>query len=136
MLLIIQFRSFPIILPSDILFKTVPFNMPSRKILPAEEVFLTFMVNRAALQLPDNWKEALMVKPMDEGGMGSLLLLPEGKEMPGREFGKTVFEYQFKDEDRITVLASLNLDEQGHLFELDIWKENFEPLIRFPQVYE
>ena len=92
------------------------------------------MVNQASLVLPVNWQQSLRVKPMDDGGMGSLMLFPDGKETDKPVFGRTVFEYEFKDADRANVLASLNLDERGQLFELDIWKVNFEPLIKFPEI--
>ena len=108
--------------------------MPLRLPSPEEERFLVFMVKQAALTLPANWQQSLRVKAMDDGGMGSLLLFPDGTESGKAVFGKTVAEYEFKDADRADVLASLNLDQFGKLFELDIWKVNFEPLISFPDV--
>lgn len=85
--------------------------------------------------LPAEWTNTLLVSPMDDGGMGSLLLFPDGHGTDGRRFGKCASEYLFKDSDEIEVLASLNLDREGQLFELDMWKVDFNPLIRWPEVY-
>lgn len=61
--------------------------------------------------------------------MGSLLLLPDGVNKEGRKFGKEVVEHQFKDSDGVVVSASLNIDQNGELFELDIWKTDHSPLL-------
>jgi hypothetical protein len=109
--------------------------MPLRKLSQEEERFLQFMVDKASLPLPADWKQTIRVKPMDDGGMGSLLLFPDGtEESQDRAFEKTIAEHEFKDADRIDVLASLNVDRSGQLLELDIWKMNFDPLIRFPDL--
>jgi hypothetical protein len=94
--------------------------------------FLEFMIREAKLQLPNNWKEKLKVSSMDEGNMGSLLLFPDGINVPRREFGHTVFEHNFKDKDRKEVVVALNVDRQDKLFELDVWKVTFDPLVEFP----
>jgi hypothetical protein len=108
--------------------------MPLRKLTTAEEGFLEFMIGQANIRVPSDWKETMMVSPMDDAGMGSLMLFPRGDVKPNRSFGRTALEFQFKDKDRIDVLASLNLDQNNELFELDIWKMNFDPLIQFPEV--
>ena len=41
-------------------------------------------------------------------------------------------EIQFTDTDGVEVLASLNLDQDGKPFELDVWKTDFNALIRIP----
>jgi len=69
---------------------------------------------------------------MNDDGMGSLRLYPDGSEAIDRKFGKQVSECQFIDKDRIEVIASLNLDQIGSLYELDIWKTNFEKLLQIP----
>ena len=107
--------------------------MPLRKLTEAEEGFLQFMIEKAKLKMKEDWKLTIRAAPMDEGGMGSLVLFPNGTQSGSRSFGRTAAEYEFKDADRATVVASLNLDQAGELFELDIWKTTFEPLIRFPE---
>jgi hypothetical protein len=106
--------------------------MPLRQLTKGEETLLSYLVSQSTIKIGSEWKTNLLVAPMDDGGMGSLLLFPEGKHREHRRFGQTVAEYQFKDADGIDVLASLNLDENGELFEMDIWKTTFDPLLEFP----
>lgn len=87
----------------------------SRRATSSELLLISFLVEKANLHLNDNWQENLIVTPMDDGGMGS-----------------QVSECSFLDEDGVEVLATLNLDENSELFELDVWKVNYEPLIKLP----
>jgi hypothetical protein len=73
---------------------------------------------------------------MDDGEMGSLFLYPDGILVPNRKLGKQVAEYHFKDMDDMDVIVSLNIDSNGLLFELDIWKANFDKLIKLPVISE
>lgn len=108
--------------------------MPLRKPSEHELRFIAFMIRESETKMNDAWKQTLMVSPMDDGGMGSLLLYPEGKIISGRKFGRLLFEVEFRDADGVAVIASLNLDQHDDLFELDIWKVNFDPLIRLPEM--
>ncbi|MDR1003799.1 MAG: hypothetical protein LBL97_02145 [Prevotellaceae bacterium] len=103
----------------------------SRKITEKERVLLSYLINKASLSLPYDWDETLRVLPLDDGSMGSLYLIPNfhTKNKEERSFGQQISECNFKDIDGIDVIASLNLDDIGDLFELDIWKVNFQPLI-------
>jgi len=70
---------------------------------------------------------------MEDGGMGSLMLATdEALQKPRRLFGQRAAELQFLDADGVSVLASLNLDQNGELLELDVWKIDFSPLKRIP----
>jgi hypothetical protein len=80
--------------------------------------------------------EKLKVKDMNDSGMGSLLLFPSGEVDHKRDYGQTASEVEFRDADRTVVLASLNLDKNGDLFELDIWKTNFDRLHKIPQEFK
>jgi hypothetical protein len=75
-----------------------------------------------------------MVKPMDDGGMGSLFLFPNEGIITNRMLGEQVSEFEFFDKDGIKVIASLNIDQEGNLFELDIWKTDYSPLIELPNL--
>jgi len=66
----------------------------------------------------------LLVNPMDDGGMGSLAI---GENYASRQIGEEVAKYMFKDIDGTPVSVSLNVDQQGNLYELDIWKVDFSP---------
>lgn len=102
-----------------------------RKITDDELRLLKHLMHLANLNIS---LEKLMVNNMDDGGMGSLLLYPTGK-ISEKTYGSTPSEVEFRDADRSPVLASLNLDKNGDLFELDIWKINFDPLIRIPETF-
>ncbi len=110
--------------------------MTLRKPTNAELALIKYLVGIASIDnLPVEWISALLVSPMDDGGMGSLLLFPGEHVTDGRRFGKCVSEYLFRDADEIDVIASLNLDREGQLFELDMWKVDFNPLVRWPEIY-
>ncbi len=100
-----------------------------------EENFIEFLIKKSSLSLSPNWKVNLLVKPMNDGGMGSLYLFPNGVMLESRLFGRQVSEYFFKDEDGIDVITSLNVDKEGNLFELDIWKTNYSRLIKIPESF-
>lgn len=89
-----------------------------------ERPLLETLFELAGLPPPD---ASLLVEPTDDGGMGSLAFAPHG-----RRLGGTVSECQFTDADGVLVHAALNLDVDGRPLELDIWKVNFEPLVRWP----
>ena len=76
----------------------------------------------------------LFVVDLSDGGMGSVRFVDEkGKS---RKMGSELVTAEYIDEDQIPVLISLNLDEDGQLFELDFWKVNFDPLKRYPRPEE
>lgn len=104
-----------------------------RKPTKKELALIMHLVHKTTIPFPKNWESGLRVRPLQDGEMGSLSLLPPGMVAENRNFGKTVSEYQFQDADGVQVMASLNLDTNGQLFELDIWKTDFSPLIRFPE---
>jgi hypothetical protein len=57
---------------------------------------------------------------MNDGGMGSLLLIPEGLGNTNRSFGKQIVLGEFSDRDGVPVSISLNVDAMGKLYELDV----------------
>ncbi|MEM7382855.1 MAG: hypothetical protein AAF400_00825 [Bacteroidota bacterium] len=101
----------------------------ARKPSHNEMQLLKLLVQKAAVNFPPDWHHNLLVQPMNDGGMGSLLLLPDGMTRKERLFGAQISEHALTDEDGVVVLVSLNVDDEGKLFELDIWKTNFDPLI-------
>lgn len=104
-----------------------------RKASFQEELLLEFLIEKASTNISNNWKSQLLVASMNDGEMGSLYLYPTQDSISNqRKFGSQVSECQFKDKDGIMVSASLNVDTQNLLFELDIWKVDFSKLIRLP----
>ena len=75
-----------------------------------------------------------LVEDMKDGGMGSLRFSSADRRIRG--FGKKIAEAEFNDEDGVLVSATLNVDDTGALFELDIWKVDFSPLKRYPKFDE
>jgi hypothetical protein len=71
------------------------------------------------------------VEEMNDGGMCSLRFRSTYNQR--RRLGKKIAEAEFTDEDGTLVSAAVNLDENGELFELDIWKVDFSPLKRYPR---
>ena len=71
---------------------------------------------------------------MNDGEMGGLVIFLDNENEQNRLFGEQISEYHFLDEDGIDVIASLNIDNKGNLFELDIWKTDFSKLLKFPDL--
>lgn len=71
-----------------------------------------------------------LVEDMQDGGMGSIRFL---SVCPAeRRVGETLAEAEYLDEDGIPVSITINGDNCGEPFEVDIWKVNFSPLLRYP----
>lgn len=76
--------------------------------------------------------DGLTVRDMNDGGMGSLSLIPKDSSSDRRSMGKQIAMGEFTDRDGILVSIALNVDNQGKLYELDVWKVNFAPLLHWP----
>ena len=103
-----------------------------RKPTENEINLICFLIKQSTIELKDEYLSNLLVTELNDGKMGGLLLYPNGIINKNRIFGKRIAEYQFKDIDGVDVIVSLNVDSNGLLFELDIWKTNFEELIQLP----
>ena len=104
----------------------------SRRPSDGELKLIAYLLDKSAYQPPLDWKNRLTVSPMPDGGMGSLFLYLAPPRALARRFGREISQHRFQDEDGIEVIASLNIDQEGNLFELDIWKVDYSPLLRFP----
>ncbi len=75
------------------------------------------------------------VQSMSDGNMGSFLFV--NKSIRGeRKFGKAIVEAEFNDVDDVLVTLVLNLDTDGRLYELDVWKTDFSDLKKWPSKKE
>ena len=91
-----------------------------------ELMLVKYLIEQAEIQCD---LIGLKVLDMNDGGMGSIKLIDDGSK---RKCGRMVSDCQFIDEDNYPVIVSLFLDENDQLFELDIWKVNLSPTIKFP----
>jgi hypothetical protein len=112
----------------------VPNDKPDlgRRLLPTELDVIEALVRAVPghEHLADDLANARVVE-MDDGGMGSLRFAPSDDRR--REFGSEISSAEFADDDGVLVSLALYVDQFGELFELDSWKVNFEPLVRFPE---
>ena len=106
--------------------------MQLRNLSDDEANLLKALIKKAKISTAEDLFEKIKVKTMDDGGMGSLLLFPDGIEVQGRRIGIRASEIQFKDSDGVPVLVSLNIDNNNKLFEIDSWKMNYQPLLKIP----
>jgi hypothetical protein len=97
-----------------------------RQLLAHERALVSHLFKVAGLPFDP---EALIVKPMSDGGMGSLAL---GTDYESRRMGQQVAECHFVDKDQVLVSATLNVDTEGEPYEVDMWKVNFEPTVEWP----
>jgi hypothetical protein len=73
----------------------------------------------------------LFVEEMNDGGMGSIRFESKNGKRTAF-FGKQIAEVNLSDIDGTPLSISVNLDSEGEIFELDIWKVDFSPLKQFP----
>jgi hypothetical protein len=78
--------------------------------------------------------QELSAKEMNDGGMNSLLLVPNNLATSDRRFGKRIASGEFLDKDGALVSIVLNVDQQDFLFEFDVWKVDFTPVLEWPNV--
>jgi len=97
-----------------------------RKLNPEEIPLIKHLLKKSGLEIEIS---DLKVSEMEDGGMGSFRF-HSNTEDP--KFGEAAAEYWFKDKDGIDVTARLNLDQNGELFELDVWKTDFSKLKQWP----
>ncbi|MGN8055125.1 DUF6984 family protein [Pedobacter sp. 22163] len=74
----------------------------------------------------------VFVEEMEDGGMGSLRVVSDKERFYSRDIGQA----EMLDEDGIPLIISVNIDTDGNFFELDIWKVDFSPLKKIPDIPE
>lgn len=108
-----------------------------RKLTVKEENLIAFLIQKENLNINSDWKNKVLAFSMNDGNMGSLKLCPDGRYDEEKEYIQSfVSEYKFKDKDDVDVVASLFLDKEGNLYELDIWKVDFSELLSLPDLLE
>lgn len=106
--------------------------MSIRKLRVDEIKMIEFLLKdlpEAEIHLPR--LKTLHVEELNDGGMGSLKFLSHKLE---RKFGKELAVGQFHDEDDVQISIAINVDNFGEMYEVDVWKVDFSPLIKFPRI--
>jgi hypothetical protein len=96
----------------------------------SERIVIAYLLDLAGISRDAS---SLLVRPTQDGGMGSLAFAPFEHD---RAFGSEAAECHFYDVDGVPVSVALNLDKEGRLFELDVWRVDFRPTVRWPHEVE
>jgi len=91
---------------------------------------VSFLLDEASIKVDI---ATLRVEAMADGGMGSLRFETSNSDA---QFGDEVASCSFADADGNYVSVTLNLDQYGEIFELDVWKVDFSKLIKWPKAHE
>lgn len=97
-----------------------------RALLEHERPLAEFLFELA--RIPINL-DAIRVRPMDDGGMGSLQIAPFDRT---RRFGSSPAQCHFYDVDGVPISVTLNLDQNDAPFEIDVWRVDFKPTRGWP----
>ncbi|HEX2534474.1 MAG TPA: hypothetical protein VHK69_12100 [Chitinophagaceae bacterium] len=66
------------------------------------------------------------VENLGDGGAGGIQLSKNGQH------ARDLVEATYLDDDRREVLITLTVNQHDELYDLDIWKADFSPLLRYP----
>ncbi len=98
-----------------------------RRISQAEVELITALV-QGNPQYESQIRQLNNVVDLSDGGMGSIRF----GEVDKRRFGGQIAEISVLDVDGVPVSFALNVDQEGILFELDVFKSDFSPLKEIP----
>ena len=76
------------------------------------------------------YEDGMLAVDLTDGGMGSIRLTDKIDQ--ARKMGRELVTANYIDEDQIPVIISINLDQDGRLFEMDFWKVDYSSLKRYP----
>jgi hypothetical protein len=102
-------------------------NLKGRLLREEEKAVLGVMLGPNIELNLDN----IRVTDADDGDMGEVRFNFPNKTQ--RCFGEQISRAEFFDADGVLVSVTLNLDSDGELFELDFWKTDFKPLLKYPR---
>lgn len=115
-------------IPSHVILAKTCAQLKMREITNKERQFVSILLKRShhQVEIPE------MVISMKDGRMGSISFDLKGDQSRTRQ----IIAGNFKDKDGVIVDFELTADNEGNLFELDIWKVDFSPLISLPNEKE
>jgi hypothetical protein len=107
--------------------------MTVRKLKPDEIALITWMIKDTEEGADIIKKlDEIQVEEMDDGGMGSLKVVVKGEDH--RVYSKDLASADLWDIDGVPVFISVDLDMNGDFYQLDVFKGDFSPLKKFPEV--
>ncbi|WP_207762377.1 DUF6984 family protein [Niveispirillum lacus] len=100
-----------------------------RRLRSSEIALLKELLSKcSSLHLIDGGLDDILVRDMNDGGMGSILF--SGDE--NRIIGGSIVDADYFDSDGVLVNISVNVDNSGKIYEVDFWKVDFSPLLVYP----
>jgi hypothetical protein len=99
--------------------------MALRPIRPEERALIKHLLS--FLERGDRYKIPEQVENLTEAGMGGIQLSQRG------EHTADIVEADYKDTDGREVLITLTTNQYDELYDLDLWKTDFNPLQRYPE---
>ena len=106
-----------------------------RPLRPDEVDLLNALVALVPKAERPNVPDHMCVVDLSDGGMGSIRFV-DGPDDAARRMGRELVTVGYTDKDEVPVSISLNVDDRGSLFEIDIWKVDFSPLLRCPTPHD
>lgn len=97
-----------------------------RHVLEHERPLLAYVFELAGIRVD---LDALIVRSLSDGGMGSLAIAPFEAS---RRFGSTLSECHFYNANNVPTLVALNADQDGMPFEIDVWRADFSSTVVWP----
>lgn len=100
-----------------------------RPLCQKERSLLKHLMKMAGMLPPsERWVDEVVVKDLDDGGMGSYVIV----EPPRCGIPRLRSDAEFTDSDGTKVLASLYVDSNDVPCEVGMWKVDFSPLVSLP----
>lgn len=100
-----------------------------RDIRKNEKELVNFLLDKVSI-FELKIQGTVLVENLNDGLMGSIQFV--NKSSYDRKYAKRLIEVKYVDSDNIPVYISLTVDNKNELYELDIWKVDFNPLIEYP----
>lgn len=100
-----------------------------RKLTKNEIILIEFMLELFHYQRPAKFLESILATELSDGGMGSLRFATKNDDS---HFARELGQINLLDTDSIPLNISINLDQYGELYELDVFKVDFSSLKQFP----
>lgn len=96
-----------------------------RRLNRKEIHLIEYLSSKGKYYLKNDWYQNTLVSHVDNGNMGSLYILDSKVNRSNRKFKEIISDCTFKDVDGGSVIASLYIDNNDQLLELDFWKLDF-----------